>query len=346
MRSGSTRPPTHCPRDPRPARGTPVNQCAALPVSRHPVGLSPAREIEDDLARFRPDVVHLATEFAMGLVGLKAAQRLGIPIIASAHTDYQKYAERYGVPGCSRWDGSTDAGSTATPARCCARRAFTKIPAHQGHPAHRAVDPRTRSGAVPPGVPQREYRRSFGVGPDDLLVTYIGRLAKEKDIARLLTAWRGCAGRGNAQLVLVGRGPLAAELARAPVPGVHLTGLKQGRDLSEAYASADLIRLPFVHRDLRQLTARGDGFRCGFAGGGGGGVLEFARHDDNAMLVRPRDTQAWATGWQQLLGDGDLRRRLAEAGLRTAADRPWGPIYDQLLADYRWVAEMREARAA
>ena len=57
-----------------------------------------AREIEDDLAGFQPDVVHVATEFAMGLAGLKAAERLGIPVISSAHTDYQKYAYRYNVP--------------------------------------------------------------------------------------------------------------------------------------------------------------------------------------------------------------------------------------------------------
>ena len=65
------------------------------------------REIVDDLARFRPDVVHLATEFAMGLAGLKAAGQLGLPVIASAHTDYEKYAARYGVrwaPG--EWNSS------------------------------------------------------------------------------------------------------------------------------------------------------------------------------------------------------------------------------------------------
>ncbi|HMV32206.1 MAG TPA: glycosyltransferase, partial [Gemmatimonadales bacterium] len=61
------------------------------------------REIAADLALFRPDVVHVATEFAMGLAGVKAAQQLGLPIIASAHTDYHKYATRYGVPCSKIW---------------------------------------------------------------------------------------------------------------------------------------------------------------------------------------------------------------------------------------------------
>lgn len=53
-------------------------------------------EITADLAAFGPDVVHLATEFPMGRAGLKAARRLRVPIVASAHTDYESYAARYG----------------------------------------------------------------------------------------------------------------------------------------------------------------------------------------------------------------------------------------------------------
>src|SRR5919201_1800546 len=43
------------------------------------------REIQEDLARFVPDVAHIATEFTMGFAGLKAVRQLGIPLIASAH---------------------------------------------------------------------------------------------------------------------------------------------------------------------------------------------------------------------------------------------------------------------
>jgi glycosyltransferase involved in cell wall biosynthesis len=306
------------------------------------------REIEDDLARFRPDVVHLATEFAMGLVGLKAAQRLGIPIIASAHTDYQKYAERYGVAWVlevgwiyGRWFYS-HASRVLCPSSIHERYLHTRGILHTGVWS-RGLDPEQ----FHPRFRSEEYRRSFGVGPDDLLVTYIGRLAKEKDIARLLTAWQRLLPRlGNAQLVLVGGGPSAAGLARRSVPGVHLTGLKLGRDLSEAYASADAFVFPSATETFGNSLLEAMGSGVASLAVGAGGVLEFARDDDNAMLVRPRDTQALGDGLARLLADGALRRRLAEAGLRTAADRPWGPIYDQLIADYRWVAERGAASRA
>src|SRR5919112_4978075 len=70
------------------------------------------RDIVEDLGQFRPDVVHVATEFAMGLAGLKAARQLRLPVIASAHTDYDKYAGRYGVDWHCGSVGTTCVGST------------------------------------------------------------------------------------------------------------------------------------------------------------------------------------------------------------------------------------------
>ena len=58
----------------------------------------------------------------------------------------------------------------------------------------------------------------------------------------MLDAWRGLGNRkGNAQLVLVGKGPMGDDLKRHPMAGVHLAGLRHGRALGEAYASADLF---------------------------------------------------------------------------------------------------------
>lgn len=306
------------------------------------------REIVEDLARFRPDVVHLATEFALGLAGLKAAGELGLPVIASAHTDYEKYAARYGVRWAlgmgwiyARWFYS-HAERVLVPSRGFQETLRRRGVEHTGVWS-RGVDP----AEFHPEFRSEAYRRRFGVGPDDLLVTYIGRLAREKDIGRLLRAWEALRReRGNSQLALAGQGPLAEGLRRRPIPGVHLAGLLSGRDLGEAYASADLFVFPSPTETFGNslLEAMGSGLPS--LAVSAGGVLEYARHGENAWLTRPQDTEALTEGLRLLLRDAELRRRLAEGGLATAASRGWDPIYDQLLADYAWVASRRRARAA
>ena len=96
-----------------------------------------------------------------------------------------------------------------------------------------------------PRFRRSEYRATFGARERDVVVTYVGRIAREKNLLLLLDAWELLGTRRrNAQLVLVGRGPLENEIRQRGVPGVHLVGLKQGEELATAYASADLFAFP------------------------------------------------------------------------------------------------------
>ena len=306
------------------------------------------RDVVDDLARFRPDVVHVATEFSLGIAGVKAARQLGIPIVASAHTDYDQYAVRYGVTWALRagWHYLRwfygQAHRVLCPSRIYEEHLHSRGVTHTGIWS-RGVDP----AEFHPRFRSEAYRASLGVGRDDLLVTYIGRIAREKNLELLLRAWEELVGsRGGSQLVLVGRGPLEDEIRRQELPGVHVTGLLRGRELSEAYASADVFTFPSPTETFGNslLEAMGSGLPSLVAAAGG--VLEFAEHGRNAWLVAPNSTEAITDGLGRLLSDPSLRRRLSEGALQTAAERRWDSVYDQLISDYRAAAAARETRAA
>jgi glycosyltransferase involved in cell wall biosynthesis len=306
------------------------------------------RDVVDDLARFRPDVVHVATEFSLGIAGVKAARQLGIPIVASAHTDYDQYAVRYGVTWALRagWHYLRwfygQAHRVLCPSRIYEEHLHSRGVTHTGIWS-RGVDP----AEFHPRFRSEAYRARFGIGPNDLLVTYIGRIAREKNLELLLRAWEELAGsRGGGQLVLVGRGPLEDEIRRREPPGVHVTGLLRGRELAEAYASADIFTFPSPTETFGNslLEAMGSGLPPLVAAAGG--VLEFAEHGRNAWLVAPNSAEAITEGLGRLLSDPPLRRRLGEGALETAAGRPWDGVYDQLIADYRAAAASRETRAA
>ena len=301
------------------------------------------RDVIDDAARFRPDVVHVATEFALGLAGLKAARQLRLPLVASAHTDYDKYAARYGVDWALRvgWHYLRwfygQAHRVLCPSRIYEEHLHSRGVSHTGvwsrgvDPAH--FHPRFRSEA---------YRQALGLGPNDLLVTYIGRIAKEKNLSQLLAAWEALSSdRGSAQLALVGRGPLEEEIRRREIPGVHVLGLMHDRNLSEAYASADIFVFPSPTETFGNslLEAMGSGLPSLAASAGG--VLEFAQHSRNAWLVSPNSATALTGGLRRLLQDVGLRAGLAEGALQTARERGWDQVYDRLLMDYQDAVESK-----
>jgi glycosyltransferase involved in cell wall biosynthesis len=307
------------------------------------------RDIVQDLEQFEPDVVHVATEFAVGLSGLKAARQLKIPVIASAHTDYDKYAARYGVEWALRlgWHYLRwfygQAHRVLCPSFMYEQHLHSRGVFHTGVWS-RGVDPdefhpRFRSDA---------YRASLGLGPNDLLVTYIGRIAREKNLKHLLSAWNALqAERGNAVLVFVGRGPLEEEIRRRELPGVHVLGLLHDRELAAAYASADIFVFPSATETFGNslLEAMGSGLPCLAASAGG--VLEFARHAGNAWLVAPNSASALTHGLRRLMHDPGLRQKLSEGGLKTASERSWDQVYDSLIGDYQAaIASRSVVRAA
>ncbi len=306
------------------------------------------RDIVDDLARFQPDVVHVATEFSLGVAGVKAARQLQLPVIASAHTDYDQYAARYGVNWALRagWHYLRwfygQAHRVLCPSRIYEEHLHSHGVLHTGLWS-RGVDP----DVFHPQFRSDAYRRRFGANPGDLLVTYIGRLAREKNLDLLLEAWDMVApDRGSAQLVLVGRGPLEDEIRRREIPGVHVPGLLHGRELAEAYASADLFTFPSATETFGNslLEAMGSGLPPLVAAAGG--VLEFSEHGENAWLVEPDSAPAIAEGLTRLLQDHALRRRLARGALQSARERGWNVVYERLIGDYRAAVEAKRMKRA
>ena len=323
--------------------------CVPMPLYRDVQWAFPRqREIEEDLAAFGPDLIHVATEVSMGLSGAKAARRLGVPMVASAHTDYQKYAEWYGVPwvlGAAwlylRWFYGR------------AERVFCPSRVYQDFLRSKGIE-RTAlwtRGVDPaqfhPSFRSEEFRRRLGLAPGDLLVAYVGRVAREKDIGLLLDVWPEIAARHpRATLAVVGQGPLEGSIRKRRLPRVHVTGLLQGKALSEAYASADVYTFPSPTETFGNslLEALASGLPSIAADTGG--VLEFARHGENAWLTRTGDRAALDAGLDRLLGDPALRSRLREGALRTAGERRWDLVYDRLVADYGEVLESARRRAA
>lgn len=300
-----------------------------------------------DLRAFQPDVIHVLTEFAMGRAGVRAARALGVPLIASAHTDYDQYAPHYGMQWLADLGWSylrrhyRSAATVLVPSEAFAERLRARGILHLGRWT-RGVD--TREFA--PAHRSEAWRASVGCGPEDLLVTCIGRLAPEKGLPTLLAAWQRLAAvRGSARLVLVGSGIMEETLRQQPLPGVTLTGTLRGSALATAYASADLFVLASATETFGNvlLEAMASGLACIAADAGG--VTEFARHMENCVLVAPGNAGVLAERMGALLADAAHRRLLGQAARQTAESRSWNAILDELLVTYT-SHTVRSTRAA
>ena len=169
-----------------------------------PVGL-PDRQVEQALAGFRPDVVHLASPIALGWAGMRAARKLAIPTVAVYQTDVPGYLRQYGMPGeaaCARWVGHIHKRCTRTlvPSRA-AHDQLAALGVRDLHVWGRGVDldlfdPRHRDQLVHDNWARVRPTR----GPTEaepVVVGYVGRLAAEKQVRRLTELARTCPARAS-----------------------------------------------------------------------------------------------------------------------------------------------------
>ncbi|NEC77467.1 glycosyltransferase, partial [Streptomyces rochei] len=84
----------------------PLVRIPSLPLPGYPqvrVAL-PSRRLAAAIAGHRADIVHLASPFVLGVRGMAAAARLGVPAVAVYQTDLAGYARTYmGAGEAAAW---------------------------------------------------------------------------------------------------------------------------------------------------------------------------------------------------------------------------------------------------
>ncbi|MCK9685297.1 glycosyltransferase family 4 protein [Scleromatobacter humisilvae] len=205
--------------------------------------------------KHRPDVVHIATEGPLGRSALLAARRLGLPVCSEFRTNFHAYSQHYGfgflrgpiIGYLRRFHNATQCTMVPTQALHddLAKEGFHNLLTVARGVDVRRFDTAHRSEAL---------RAQWGAAPDDLVVTCVGRLAPEKNLATLVSAFEAIRRQQpRARLVLVGDGPMRKEL-QARCPDAIFAGQRIGDDLAAHYASADLFLFPSVTETFGNVT--------------------------------------------------------------------------------------------
>lgn len=294
-------------------------------------------DVEHALRHFRPDVVHLASPAVLGAFAVSACRRIGIPSVAIFQTDLVGYARRYHMSAfVSPLGGFLRGLHNRADVTLAPSTSFVDylrdLGVHDVRLWPRGVD----AELFDPSRRCDDTRRLLGA-PDRVIVGYVGRLAREKEVERLAVL----SSRDDVALVVVGAGP-CEEALRDALPTATFLGLQRGADLARIVASLDV----FVHTGLHETFCQTvqEALACGVpvVAPAVGGPLDTVRDGVNGLLWYPDRPQSLAEAVGRLVEDGRLRARLASAARPSVESRTWGSVMDSLFAEYRSVL----ARAA
>lgn len=222
----------------------------ALPLPGYPglrFGLAGVRQMQARFEAFRPDVLYVATETPLGLASIRAAGRLGLPVVSGFHTNFQSYLEKYALPGLESVARRLLRGLHNRTARTLTPSADTAGMLEAWGLRNvgvlgRGVD----TGLFSPARRCPELRAGWGADAATPVALYVGRVAAEKNLDLLVRSFAAFrAVHPQAPCVVVGDGPRLKAL-QAEHPGFHYAGARTGEALAAHYASADVFLFPSV----------------------------------------------------------------------------------------------------
>lgn len=206
-----------------------------------PWSVERSRYIED----FAPDIIHLHTEFGIGLFGMQWAKRHNTPLVYTLHTMYDDYVYYIAPPPfvpaarslshrfIARYVKAADA--ITGPSQKCQEyvdalgidRQVRIIP-----------NPVELDKFTPEAIDQEQVadiRTRFGLDDGQRYAVFVGRLGREKSCDDLIDMWAEAVGPDDGvKLLIIGDGPVRAELMQQAVDlGVTDRVLLPGRVLHD-----------------------------------------------------------------------------------------------------------------
>ena len=143
----------------------------------------------------------------------------------------------------------------------------------------------------------------------------------------------------QAQLALVGDGParrpLEAQFSGLPV---RFIGALQGRQLAQAYASADVFVFPSLVESFGLVVLEAMASGLPPLAARGGGVPELLREGRNGYSFAPGDEAGLVNGVRRLAADAEHRRALGRQARADAEARNWSAAMDEVIAHYERLA--------
>jgi glycosyltransferase involved in cell wall biosynthesis len=298
--------------------------------------------VVETLRQFRPDVLHITGPSDAGLLGAVAARRMGIPLLASWHTNLHEYAgTRLGsMLGWALSEGLRRRLETAAAAKSldllCLYYSLGKLLLAPNQELQAMLEEKSRRKCclMHRGVDRNLFHPRRRTRIDGALVFgFCGRLRPEKNVRLLAKVEEMLRAEGftNYCFLIVGDGSERGWL-RENMKQVELPGVLRGEALAEAYANMDVFLFPSWTDTFGNviLEALASGVPCIVTSGGG---PKFLVENEISGVVASSDAKFIAAA-VAVARNRESRDRLREGALHSRFVQTWDDVFEDLYRTY------------
>lgn len=316
----------------------------AMPLPGYPglrIGISTTWQMQAKFEEMKPDVLYVATETPLGIASIRAAAKMGIPVVSGFHTNFQTYLEDYHLPGLETVATGllrsihNQTVRTLTPsvdtAAMLERWGILNVGV-----LGRGVDTELFS----PNHRSTTLRASWGANEKIPVAIYVGRVAAEKNLPLLMRAFAKFREvHPGAPCVVVGDGPRLKSL-QTEHPEYLYVGAKRGTELAECYASGDLFLFPSSSETFGNVVLEAMSSGLATVAYDYAAPRLVIKHSQNGWLATLEDEEAFLQATRDAAANWDSTsiRHLAR---QAAADYGWKRVIKQFEAELQAAIETK-----
>lgn len=313
-----------------------VHRVSGIPFPPYPeIKLAPANpSVGRALKRFKPDLLHAVNPFILGIATPYYAKKLGVPMVASYHTNVAEYARFYGLPflhSAARKYTRTIHNMAAV--NFCTSQATMDYLRDEGIKRLRLWPQGVDDRLFGPSRWADEMRIRLSDGnPDSDLLVFVGRIAAEKGIESLKAVLHELP---ETRLAIVGDGPARKSLEKAYAgERVVFTGRLFGTELASAYASGDAFVFPSTTETLGMATIEGLCSGLPVIAARSGAAGEVVREGVDGLLYEAGNPRSLVDNVRRMFGEPGLREKLAEGARGSSRNRSWSASTETVRGHY------------
>ena len=318
----------------------------SVPIPGRPeyrLALRIPQSVRRDIEEFNPNVVHVAAPDIVAHRALTWARKHKIPAVSSVHTRFDTYLQYYGLKYLE------------PVVRAIMRRYYRRcdaivVPAESTAAIMRAQRMNKDISIWARGVdrdqfnPERrslDWRRAHGIGDDEVVVSFLGRLVLEKGLDVFSDAVEAARAKGiPLRVVAIGDGP-ARSYFQERLPDAIFTGQLTGEELATALASTDVFLNPSITETFGNVTLEAMASELPVIAAAASGTTSLVNDGVNGRLVEPGDLDAFAEALAEYQRRPELRASHGAAGLEFARTMDWDSINAVVMHVYERVIERR-----
>jgi glycosyltransferase involved in cell wall biosynthesis len=312
-----------------------IIQVPGFPIPKYPellFGWPAFQTLRREWMRQPPTLVHVATEGPLGWSATVVANSLDIPVISSFHTNFHTYTRHYGFGYLN--------GLLLSCLRSFHNRTLrTFVPSsdvlmdleRNGFQHLRLLARGVDTDLFSPLKRSNELRQTWDAGSQTPVLLYTGRLAAEKNLQLLVTAFQKIRSvLPHAKMVFVGDGPFRPTLENL-LPDAVFAGMRTGEDLAACYASCDAFLFPSTSETFGNVVTEAMASGLPVLAFDYAAPKRFIQHGSNGLLAPLGNDSAFLALADWLAQNTRLWQKIGSAARDTVLPHSWTTVADTYL---------------